>query len=218
MADGPLPKGTYADAPGVKPLGYNPTLATMLIAAARKELGGTPIELKLEYPAIPEAQAVGPACSVERRSGWPGVKIEAVEVPESQLESELRAGRRFDLAYRVLRVRRAGPRGGPPALPRLRRAARDRRAWRRPRARGSSSCCSSSNAPPSSPRPGAWPIQIDRESRDELPVLPLWQVVDHYAWRTRLKGPGRNRGPALPGASNRGRSQPWIARDAWTIK
>ena len=31
--------------------------------------------------------------------------------------------------------------------------------------------------------------QIDRESRDELPIIPLWQVADHYAWRDRLKGP-----------------------------
>ena len=87
----------------------------MLIAAAQKELGGTPIELKLEYPAIPEAQAAVPS-SLEsiRAVGLPvGLKIEAVEVPESQLESELRAGRKFDLAYRVLRcdepVLEAGP-------------------------------------------------------------------------------------------------------------
>ena len=30
---------------------------------------------------------------------------------------------------------------------------------------------------------------IDRESRDELPVLPLWQLEDYRAWRTNLKGP-----------------------------
>ena len=49
-------------------------------------------------------------------------------------------------------------------------------------------------------RASEWPtarglaLQIDRESRDELPVIPLWQVVDHYAWRDRLKGPAAIRG------------------------
>ena len=32
-------------------------------------------------------------------------------------------------------------------------------------------------------------LQIDRESRDELPIIPLWQLSDHYAWRDRLTGP-----------------------------
>ena len=60
VADGPFPKGSYADAAGVKPLVHNTSLSVMLVAAARKELGGAAIELKFEYPAIPEAQAVVP--------------------------------------------------------------------------------------------------------------------------------------------------------------
>ena len=32
-------------------------------------------------------------------------------------------------------------------------------------------------------------IEMDRRARDELPVLPLWQVRDHYAWRANLTGP-----------------------------
>ena len=39
-ADGPFPKGNYADAPDVKPLGFDIMLAKMLVAAARKEIGG----------------------------------------------------------------------------------------------------------------------------------------------------------------------------------
>ena len=39
VADGAFPKGSYADAPGVKPLESHPWLAKMLVAAARKELG-----------------------------------------------------------------------------------------------------------------------------------------------------------------------------------
>ena len=83
----------------------------MLVAAARKELGGSPIELKFEYPAIPEAQAVVP--KIVDAFQFAGIRIEPIERPESQLESELRAGRRFDLAYRALRcdepVLDAGP-------------------------------------------------------------------------------------------------------------
>ncbi len=111
VADGPFPRGSYADAPAVKPLEYNPSLAMMLVAAARKELGGSPIELKFEYPAIPEAQAVVP--KIVDAFQFAGIRIEPIERPESQLESELRAGRRFDLAYRALRcdepVLDAGP-------------------------------------------------------------------------------------------------------------
>ena len=61
--------------------------------------------------------------------------------------------------------------------------------WRQPPARGSCSFCCSSSAPPDWPTARGLAIQIDRESRDELPVVPLWQLVDHYAWRDRLKGP-----------------------------
>src|SRR5262249_44835404 len=60
VSDGPFAKGSYADAPDVPPLEYNPWLAKMLVAAARKELGGDPIKLALEYPAISEARAVVP--------------------------------------------------------------------------------------------------------------------------------------------------------------
>src|SRR5262249_42356212 len=100
-ADGPFPKGCYADAPGVKPLGYDILLAKMLVAAARKERGGAPIRLKLEYPSLPETPAVVAKLAESLR--LTGVEITTVEVPESRLEVELRAGRRFDLAYRVLR-------------------------------------------------------------------------------------------------------------------
>ena len=218
VADGPMPKGSYADAAGVKPLGYNSTLATMLIAAAHKELGGTPIELKLEYPAISEAQAAVPFILESIRAvGLPvGLKIEAVEVPESQLESELRAGRRFDLAYRVLRcdepVLEAGPLlcpgyDSPPETDALASAASTRILQLLLQLERASELASSRGLAQ----------QIDRESRDELPVLPLWQVVDHYAWRTRLKGPGEAADQLYQGIES-WEITPWIARDAWTIK
>ena len=54
VADGPFPKGSYADSPGVKPLESQPWLAKMLVAAARREMNNAPIKLNLEYPSIPE--------------------------------------------------------------------------------------------------------------------------------------------------------------------
>ena len=201
VADGPMPKGCYADASGVKPLGYNPTLATMLIAAAQKELGGTPIELKLEYPAISEAQAAIPFILESIRAvGLPvGLKIEAVEVPESQLESGAPGGTQVRPRVSRAPVRRAGARGGPPALPRLRRPAEPPTRWRRPRAPGSSSCCSSSNCASELASARGLAQQIDRESRDELPVLPALAGGRPLRLEDAAQGPRRSRGPALPG-------------------
>jgi peptide/nickel transport system substrate-binding protein len=193
-------------------------LATMLIAAASKELGSGPIELKFEYPAIPEAQAVVPVIAEAIRTAGlaSGLKIETIERPEAVLESELRAGRRFDLAYRALKCDEPILEAGvllcpgydaPPETDALGSAASTRilqllldleRAAELPTARGLA-------------------IQIDRESRDELPVLPLWQVVDHYAWRTRLQGPAQVSDHLYQGIES-WQISPWIAKDPWTSK
>jgi peptide/nickel transport system substrate-binding protein len=210
-ADGPFPKGSYADAPGVKPLGFDILLAKMLVAAARKELGGRPIRLTFEYPAIPECRDVAGKLAEAFRIA--GVEIESTELPETRLESELRAGRRFDLAYRVVRcddpIREAGPilcpaYDAPPETDPLSSAASPRilqlllqleRAGEWPTARGLA-------------------IQIDREARNELAVIPLWQLADHYAWRTRLDGPAET-ADRLYDRIESWRIAPWIARDPW---
>jgi peptide/nickel transport system substrate-binding protein len=210
-ADGPFTKGSYADAPGVKPLGFNPALARMLVVAAQKDLGVRAITLTFEYPAIPECRAA--VAKLVEAFRLAGVQIQPVELPESRLERELRAGRKFDLAYRVLRcddpIQDAG-----------------------------TLLCPAYDAPPeadplaasASPRilqlllelehAGEWPtarglaIQIDRESRDELAALPLWQLADHYAWRSRLRGPGPTTDD-LYDHLDRWEISPWIARDPW---
>jgi peptide/nickel transport system substrate-binding protein len=211
VADGPFARGSYADAVDVKPLESDPMLARMLVAAARKELGGAPIKLKLEYPAAPEPQAVVPKL-VE---AWTqaGVEITPVERSESEFEAELRAGRKFDLAYRA----------GPCVEPVL---------------EAGGLICPGIDAPPNtdplssvaSPRilqlllelerAPEWPtakglaLEIDRQCRDELPILPLWQLEDHFAWRTRLEGPA----PVMEHIYQdieAWRIEPWFARDAW---
>jgi peptide/nickel transport system substrate-binding protein len=210
-ADGPFPKGTYADAPGVKPLGYNPALARMLVVAAKKDLGVRSIKLTLEYPAIPECRAA--VARLAEAFQLADVQVDPVEVPESRLERELRAGRRFDLAYRVLRcedpIQDAGPLlcpayDAPPEADPLAASASPRilqlllqleRAGEWPTARGLA-------------------LQIDRESRDELAVIPLWQLADHYAWRSRLRGPGP-KADDLYQRLDQWEISPWIARDPW---
>ncbi len=210
-ADGPFPKGSYADAPGVKPLAHHPALARMLVVAAQKDLGVRAIKLTLEYPAIPECRAV--VAKLAEAFHLAGVQIEPVELPESRLERELRAGRRFDLAYRVLRgddpIQDAGPLispayDAPPETDPLAASASPRilqlllqleRAGDWPTARGLA-------------------LQIDRESRDELAVIPLWQLVDHYAWRSRLRGPAAT-ADHLYEHLEQWEINPWFARDPW---
>jgi len=211
VADGPFPKGNYADAPGVKPLEFNAWLARMRVAAAVKELGGSPIQLNFEYPGLPEAQiVVGKMAEAFRQTG---IEIKTIELPESRLEAELRAGRRFDIAYRVVRCGEPVMDAGALLCP----------GYDAPEA---ADALASVVSPPilllllDLERAVDWPtgrglaIQIDREARDELPVIPLWQLTDHYAWRNRLTGPA-------PIASNLYQAVEswkivsWFAKDPW---
>jgi peptide/nickel transport system substrate-binding protein len=210
-SDGPFPKGSYADAPGVSPLTHDPLLARMLVSAARKEQGGAPIKLTLEYPATPDDQAVAPRIAAAFRQA--GLEINEVERPESELESELRAGRRFDLAYRstpaedptasagrLIAPAFEAPLSADPlgsiASPRILQLLLElERAPEWPTAKGIA-------------------VQIDCECRDELPTIPLWQLEDHYAWRSRLRGPAETADRLYEGIDT-WEIDAWFARDPW---
>ncbi len=210
-SDGPFPKGSFADASAVKPLGFDLLLAKMLIGAARKERGGGPIKLTLEYPAISEVRVVVQKLAESFRIA--GLEISTVELPESRLENELRSGRRFDLAYRVIRCEDPMFEAGPMLCP----------GYDAPPA---ADTLASSTSPRilqlllELERASDWATakglanQIDRESRDELPVIPLWQLADHYAWRDRLKGPGETADQLYQGIE-KWEISPWISRDPW---
>jgi peptide/nickel transport system substrate-binding protein len=211
VADGPFPKRSYADAPGVKPLEPNRWLAKMLVAAARRELKNVPIKLNLEYPAIPEVQSV--IEKIADAIGQTGIDIVTKEVLPSQLEGELRAGRRFDLAYRVLRCDEPILDAGALLCP----------GYDAPPDAGALASAASSEILRlllELERAADWPtarglaIQIDRESRDELPVIPLWQLSDHYAWRDRLSGPRKEAGGLYEGVES-WEIAPWVAKDPW---
>ncbi|WP_165072370.1 ABC transporter substrate-binding protein [Paludisphaera rhizosphaerae] len=210
-ADGVFPRGGPGDAAGVKPLESNLVLAVALASLARGELGVPAIKLKLEYPAVAEVEAVVPRLVEAFRVAR--IEVEAIPVAPARLESELRAGRRFDMAYRVLRCDEPVLDAGlmicpgydaPPSANALASAASPRilqlllqleQAAEWPSARGMA-------------------VQIDRELRDELPVIPLWQVTARYAWRERLKGPPETTDRLYQGIET-WEIAPWFAKDPW---
>jgi peptide/nickel transport system substrate-binding protein len=208
-ADGPFVKGSFVDAQGVEPLEYNPLLAKGLVAAARKELGGNPIKLVLEYPSIAEARAVCPR--IAESFTLVGVEVQLVERGESELESGLHAGRRFDLAYRASRPGQPLHDAGPLLLP----------GYDAPASAGALGSAASArilqlliqlDRAPETTSARNLAMQIDRESRDELPVLPLWQLEDHYAWRTLLRGPGESADHLYQGIAT-WEIEPWFDKD-----
>lgn len=211
VSDGPFPKGSYADAPAVKPLGYDPLLAKMLVAAARKEMGGGPIKLKFAYPAIPEAQAVAPRIAEALRKI--DLEIDLVERPESDLEEELRSGRRFDLAYRALTCAEPVTDVGPILCPGYDAAPNTNALESVPSPRSLELLLRLERAS-EMPSANGLVVMLDRESRDELPILPLWQLEDHYAWRTRLKGPADTADRLYQGLES-WEIEPWFAKDPW---
>ena len=155
VADGPFPKGSYADAPGVKPLESHPWLAKMLVAAARKELGGPPIRLNFEYPAIPEVQAIVDKLADAFRAA--GVEIDDGRGPAVAARS--RAARRAGGSTWPIACCAATSRCSMPAccsVPATTPLPRPTPWPRAPAPRSCSSSCSSSG--PASGRPrGDWP-------------------------------------------------------------
>lgn len=186
VSDGPFVRGTFADAPDVAPLAYDPSLARMLAAVARRELGLAAIKLRFEYPATPEARAAAPKLAEAFRAA--GIAIDAVERPESELEAELRAGREFELAYRADRPNGPASDVGAMICP----------GYDGPDQAGAFASLASPrilqlllelDRVPATTEARALLVRIDRESRDELPIIPLWQVEDHFAWRAQVRGP-----------------------------
>jgi peptide/nickel transport system substrate-binding protein len=142
-----------------------------------------------------------------------GVEIVTAELPESRLETELRSGRRFDLAYRVVKCDDPVLDVGPMLCP----------GYDAPSEADTLASVASKEilllllqlehaAEVVSAR--GLILQIDRESRNELPVIPLWQLADHYAWRDRLKGPGAT-ADQLYQQLETWEINPWVSWDPW---
>ena len=210
--DGAFPVDSYANAAGVSAFDSNMLQAKGLIVGAKQVLGVTRINLTLRYPAIPEARAAVPR--IVEALTKAGLQIEPIELRESELEAYLRAGGRFDLAYRATRIEEPVFEVGP-------------------------LLCPGFDAPPASlglaalasPRilqlllqleqAPEWETarelvsQIDAECRFELPIIPLWQLRDHYAWRSRLTGPSATTDRLYDGLQG-WEIKPWYPRDPWS--
>ena len=209
VASAPFVRGSFVADPNVPPLEYQPILAKGLVAAAVQELGGQPIRLTLEYPSIAEARATVP--KMVEYFGLIGVRVEAIERSESDLETSLQSGRAFNLAYRASRPLDPLRDAGPLLIP-----AYDSS----PSSGGFASAASPRilqllidlDRAPESQSARRLAIQIDRESRDELPVIPLWQVEDHYAWRSNLHGINPTTETLYQGVTA-WEADPWLAKD-----
>ncbi len=208
-SDGPMATDSYANAPNLPPYRFDMGLARMLVAGAKTELKSGPIKLTLEYPATPEAQAAVPRIADMLRTI--GVDIVLVERSETELEESLRSGRKFELAYRSSRCIEPVWEIGPMLCP----------GFDAPTASEGLSALASSRImqlllqleqAPDWNSAKELVVQIDRESRDELPVIPLWQLQDHYAYRTRLKGPADSVDHLYQGI-DQWQIEPWFAKD-----
>ena len=210
-ADGPFAIDSSANASDVAPLEYDPLKARMLVNGVRREMSSPKFQFTLAYPAIPEAQLAAPRIAEMLRNV--GIGIDLVERSPTELEESLRSGDRFDIAYRVgytdAPVREAGNLICPGY---------------------DASTASDGLGALASPRilqlllrlehAPDWNMarelvtQIDRESRDELPIIPLWQMPDHFAYRARLSGANAVADQLYQGIE-RWEIEPWYAKDPW---
>lgn len=210
-SDGVYAADSDLNAPNVNPIDFNPLLARMLVVAARRELAVDRIRLTLEYPARPDVRAAIPRMIEQLRNV--GLEVEAVERSESELEQGLRAGKRFDLAYRVARTSDPILELGPMLCPGYDAAPDSQGLAALASARTLQLLLQLEHAPDFATARELATL-IDRECRDELPILPLWQLREHYAWRTRLKGPAEVADTLYQGLE-RWEIEPWFARDPW---
>jgi peptide/nickel transport system substrate-binding protein len=210
-ADGVIVPGTYADAVEAAPLPTDPLLARMLVAAARKELGGVPLALAFQYPATPEAVAAVPRIAEALTAA--GLTLKLVERPPDELERELRSGAPFELAYRAVRCEEPIADLGPALCPGY-DAPPDRDALAAVASPRVLELLLKLEQATEFPTARGLAIQVDRATRDELPVVPLWRLIHHHAWRDRLAGPADEATTLYQGIES-WRIEPWIARDPW---
>src|SRR5690606_29138835 len=133
--------------------------------------------LTFSYPSIPSARAV--ASKLVDAFADAGVVLNPVERPQSELESSLRQDARFDLAYRVASVGDPILEIGPILCPGYSAP---------PQANGLAALTSARmlqlllqlEQVQDLPSAREQLLAIDRETRDELPILPLWQLQERF--------------------------------------
>jgi ABC-type transport system substrate-binding protein len=185
LVNGPFPKGSYAFEPGLEPWPYDPVLAKGLTDAAKKELNLQSLGFRLHYPDMEEARE---ACRFIKQY-WDavGIKLELKPMPPQLLEDEIASGQRFELVYRVHYVRDPVLDAarvlclGPPIAPDGAVMPNAASAWLRQNLRDLEFATD-------------WPVArtklklIQSQARDDVALIPLWQLTEHYGYHKRLEG------------------------------
>lgn len=195
VISGPFPAGAEPDDPlayayneQVVPMGYQPQLANLLTVLASKQLADAAAKRKEPAPELKPIRLATPDDDLSRvaceaiKTQWEmiGLKVELITLPSGQ---SMPVEGTADLAYVVAAVwepiidaRRVL---GPEGLARSQdqfvglglRDVESANNWRDARDRLQ---------------------ELHRTVSYELPILPLWQIVDSFAYRRELTGVGRD--------------------------
>lgn len=193
VLSGPFPAGLSQDDPlgyaydaSILPRRFEPSLAQLLIELSKNLKNAEAERKKLPPPKVRPIRLAYPADNLSRvacegiRSGWEliGLDVELVELPIGQSYPDPDTA---DLVYvsaaiwePIIDARRLlGPRGLAKSEDQLiglgLRRLEEARNWREVRDRL---------------------LALHSVSHHELPVLPLWQMVDSFAYRANLTGVG----------------------------
>jgi ABC-type transport system substrate-binding protein len=232
---GPFPRGQdledpvgYAYNEGVDPYPYNPFLAMVRVGMARQELAlrelhnkskssdGRPATVDpdaklaaIELPPLPKLVLAHPphdiarvACrAIQKQLAAIHIPIELKELPPQSISA--RSGP-WDLLYAELSMwepvidarRLLGPQGlagsCSPYMELILRELERAEDWKRAR---------------------ETLLEVHRQTYQDVPIIPLWQLVDHFAYHKSLQGVGK-RPAMLYQQIESWRSPPWFVVEA----
>ena len=194
VVSGPFPAGIdpndplgYAYDQSIQPLPYEPRVAKLLMTLAANQMKSAAERKKEKVPALTPIRLAFPADNLSRvaceaiRSQWMllGLEIELVELPVGRTYPDEGAA---DIVYASVAVwepiidarRLLGPDGLAGSADQLvglgLRRIEEAKNWKEVRDRL---------------------LDLHGIAHHELPVLPLWQLVESYAYRRELSGVGR---------------------------
>ena len=211
LVSGPFARDSFAYDERVAPRSFDRTLAWSLAETVRLQRGGKLPRLTLRYPAIEAARV---ACEAIRDDvAATGIEIELIERSERDLEEDVAGGHDFDIAYQIVRLGAEDPIG---EVSRLLCSG----------IRGSVQRLSATEV--ASPwlrqlfvgleNETHWPAvrtglrEVHRFSYDDVAIVPLWQLTEHFAFNTRLHGVRFVQESLYQGVET-WEVEPWFAKD-----
>jgi peptide/nickel transport system substrate-binding protein len=185
LADGPFPKGSAWDDPEITPQPFDPAMAALLFASARKEMKVDRIKLTLDYPRRPDI--IRSVTKIADNLRGFGLDITLKSWSASDLEERLANGQPFQLAWRAISPSTNHFEIGSWITPSL---------YAAPSSNGLAAMASPLTLSQVLDVERSWNEAVVRQSgrfidrlcREETPVIPLWQVPRRFAWRKSLTG------------------------------